>query len=82
VIEHEVVLSYENERWRARGDGIDLVHSELTHLDALIVAAFVERRSTLVHVRFDLAVLPTWLRQYQAHYCNYVLHVMAQSVPA
>jgi hypothetical protein len=81
VIEHEVVLSYENERWRARGDGIDLVHSELTQLDALIAAAFAERGSTLVRVRFDLAALPTWLRQYQAHYCNYVLRVTAESVP-
>jgi hypothetical protein len=28
-----------------------------------------------VYVRFDLGTLPVWLRQYQAHYFNYVLCV-------
>jgi hypothetical protein len=31
-----------------------------------------------VHVRFDLEALPVWIRQYHAHYCNYVLHVDRQ----
>jgi hypothetical protein len=28
-----------------------------------------------VQLRFDTRALPAWLRQYQAHYCNYVLHI-------
>jgi Family of unknown function (DUF5395) len=79
VTEPEVVLSYADDRWRARGDGVDLAHADLPNLDALIARAFAERAPVCVHVRFDLAGLPTWLRQYQAHYCNYVLRVARQS---
>lgn len=72
----EVVLSYVDDRWRARGDGVDLEHRELRDLDALIERAFAARRgTTCVHVRFDTSTLPVWLRQYQAHYFNYILNV-------
>ena len=72
----EVELRFESGRWRALGPGVDLEHSELRGLDALITAAFaVPGGPSRVHVRFDLDGLPRWLRQYHAHYCNYVLRV-------
>ena len=72
----ELALRYEQGRWRARGPGLDLEHRELRDLDALIAAACAEGCADVrVHVRFDLDALPLWLRQYQAHYFNYVLLV-------
>ena len=79
MTEPEVVLSYENDRWRARGDGLDLAHSDLARSGRADRTRFRRRLRARVHVRFDLAGLPTWLRQYQAHYCNYVLRVAPQS---
>jgi hypothetical protein len=79
----ELVLSYEQNRWRARGAGVDATHAELTGLEALIGAALAEERVALdVHVRFDMAVLPRWLHQYHGHYCNYVLRLPPRSVRA
>lgn len=76
----EIVLTYEEGRWRARGPSFDLVHEDLCALDALIEAAVADPREALdVHVRFDFATLPVWLRQYQPHYCNYVLRVPART---
>lgn len=72
----EVVLSHEGGRWRARGVGVDVAHVELRGLDSLLARAFARSASaTRVHVRFDLDGLPVWIRQYQAHYCNYVLTI-------
>jgi hypothetical protein len=70
----EVVLRYESQTWRAQGAGIDVAHAELGAIDAAIDAALCPRAAPLhVHVRFDMSSLPAWLRQYQAHYCNYSL---------
>jgi hypothetical protein len=75
----EIVLTYEEGRWRARGSGFDLVHEDLSALDALIERAVARPNGPLdVRVRFDFSTLPAWLRQYQPHYCNYVLHVPAR----
>jgi hypothetical protein len=72
----EIVLTYEDGRWRARGQGFDLVHEDLGALDALIERTVARANDALeVQVRFDFSTLPVWLRQYQPHYCNYVLHV-------
>lgn len=72
----ELVLTYENARWRARGPNLDVAHPELRSLDALLqqrlAASGTPQR---VLVRFDMSSLPAWLRQYHTHYCNYVLHV-------
>ena len=43
------------DRWRARGDGVDLAHADLSNLEALIARAFAERAPVRVHVRFDVA---------------------------
>lgn len=72
----ELTLCWEAGRWRAAGAGIDVAHADLAALDTLIVNALaVTRQATTAHVRFDMSRLPAWLRQYQAHYFNYVLHV-------
>lgn len=76
----ELVLSYESARWRARGAGVDVTHAELRGLEQLVEDALaVEGAARRVHLRFDTASLPVWLRQYHTHYCNYVLTVPARS---
>ena len=72
----ELSLCWEGGRWRAAGPDVDVSHADLAALDALIVEALTRTGgATRAHVRFDASRLPTWLRQYQAHYFNYVLHV-------
>ena len=72
----ELVLSYEQSRWRAHGDGVDVTHAELAGLDALIAGRLAAEHAAIdVHVRFDMAALPRWLHQYHHHYLNYVLHL-------
>jgi hypothetical protein len=79
----EVVLRYEQQAWRAQGPGIDVVHTELTAIDAAIDAALAPRATPLhVHVRFDMSSLPGWLRQYHTHYCNYSLVLSRRSEQA
>ena len=78
----ELTLSFEAGRWRARGDGIDVEHAELPELDRLIARdAAGGRPGTRVHVRFDVGGLPEWMRQYQAHYFNYVLTLTSRGEP-
>ncbi len=72
----EIVLTHENGRWRARGEGLDLEHEDLGALDALIEAQLTAAES--IAVRFDAASLPTWTRQYHAHYFDYRLHPAAE----
>jgi hypothetical protein len=72
----ELVLSYEQNRWCARGAGVDVTHADLEGLETLIEHELAVDHAPLdVHVRFDMAVLPRWLHQYHHHYCNYVLRV-------
>jgi hypothetical protein len=72
----ELVLSYERNRWHARGGGIDLEHRELRGLEALIGEQLAGEGVPLeVRIEFDMAALPRWLHQYHGHYCNYTLHV-------
>jgi hypothetical protein len=71
----ELVLSYGNGRWRAFGEGLTAEHPELHGLETELTALLAARGATHAHLRFDLDGLPGWLRQYHAHYCNYVLHV-------
>lgn len=72
----ELVLSYEQSRWRACGAGVDVTHAELAGLEALIGTQLATPHAAVdVHVRFDMAALPRWLHQYHHHYLNYVLHL-------
>ena len=74
-----LVLSFERDRWRACGGGIDLAHRGLRALEALIEARLATEAPVDVHLEFDMGALPRWLHQYHAHYCNYTLHVPARS---
>ena len=78
----KLVLKFERDRWRARGDGVDVAHRELRGLEALIEAAVAGERHVDVKLEFDMASLPRWLHQYHAHYCNYMLHVPPRGVGA
>lgn len=72
----ELVLSYERNRWRATAPGLEIVHTELRGLEALIEARLADECAPVtVELKFDDAALPPWLRQYHGHYCNYTLHV-------
>jgi hypothetical protein len=72
----ELVLSYEERRWHARGDGVELTHNELRGLEALIGARLANAAAPIeVRLKFDMTALPRWLHQYHGHYCNYTLHV-------
>ena len=71
-----VELRYEHDRWRARGPGIDVVHTELRGLEALIAARIADPQTPLdVRIRVDPGAMPRWVGQYHGHYRNYVLHV-------
>jgi hypothetical protein len=78
----QLVLSFENGRWRARGGGIDVAHAELRGLEALVEAELAAESPVDVELAFDMAALPRWLEQYHAHYCNYTLRVPGRSARA
>jgi Family of unknown function (DUF5395) len=75
----ELVLSFESDRWRAFGEGVDVAHRELRELESLIEARLAGDEHVEVHLKFDMAALPRWLHQYHGHYCNYTLHVPRRS---
>ena len=75
----EIVLTYEDGAWRARGDGIDVAHADLRELDALVATQLAGQSAIDVQVKFDTAALPQPLSQYQAHYSNYTLRVPARN---
>jgi hypothetical protein len=78
-VDLELVLSHDARNWHAEGAQLSLSAPSLTELEALIAAAARSRlgadRPQRVALRFDLARIPAWLRQYQAHYFNYTLLV-------
>lgn len=71
----ELVLSFERDRWRAAGEGVDVVHHDLRGLETLLEAQLAGEAPIDVHLKFDMTSLPRWLHQYQGHYCNYTLHL-------
>ncbi len=71
----ELVLRFERDRWRACGDGIDVVHSELRGLEELIEERLAGEAPLVVELKFDVAALPRWVLQYHGHYCHYTLRV-------
>lgn len=72
----ELTLRWEAGSWRASGIGIDLSDPDLAALDTMIVRELARTtRVARAHLRFDMRSLPMWLRQYQAHYFNYVLRI-------
>jgi hypothetical protein len=70
-----LVLSFDRNCWRARGEGVDVAHPELRGLEALLERRFASAAPLDLELTFDMAALPRWLHQYHGHYCNYTLHV-------
>lgn len=77
-----LVLTFERDRWRAHGAGVDVTHSELRGLESLLEARLGGEAAVDVQLRFDMTALPRWLHQYQSHYLNYTLHVPRRSAGA
>ena len=75
---HEVVITYEDGAWHARGAGIDVAHADLRELDALVTAGLAGETPVDVRLSVDTTSLPQQLHQYQAHYANYTLRVPAR----
>jgi len=76
MMHRDLVLTFERDRWHARGAGIDVAHRELRGLEELIEAQVGAGGSVVeVSLKFDTTGLPSWLRQYHGHYCNYTLYV-------
>ncbi len=77
----EFVLRYEQDRWVASGNDFTVSGHDLPELESSLATAFRSRPALAaqlpvqVQLRFDYAVLPRWLRQYQAHYFNYALNI-------
>ena len=78
----ELVLSFQRDRWRACGDGVDVEHRELRGVEALLEAQLAGDEPVEVEIRFDMSVLPRWLHQFHGHYCNYTLRVPRRSARA
>ena len=74
-----LVLSFEHNRWRACGEGVDVAHRHLRGLETLIEAKVARKEPVDVELTFDMTSLPRWLHQYHSHYCNYTLHVPPRS---
>ena len=75
----ELVLSFERDRWRAVGEGVDVMHYDLHGLETLLEAQLAGEAPIDVHLKFDMASMPRSLHQYHAHYCNYTLHLRGRS---
>jgi hypothetical protein len=79
VSARELVLSFQRDRWRACGDGVDVEHRELRGVEALLEAQLAGHEPVDIEIRFDMSVLPRWLHQFHGHYCNYTLRVPRRS---
>ena len=75
MIARELMLTFEDDRWHASGEGVDVVHGELRGLEALIENRLAGDVPVEVRLTYDMASLPRWLHQYHGHYCNYTLRV-------
>ena len=77
----EFVLSYTHQHWCAKSEGIVLMAENLRALEEAVAVTLVERfgedRPVQAQMRFDTNGIPRWIRQYQAHYFNYVLNIGA-----
>jgi hypothetical protein len=77
-----LALSFERNRWCARGGGVDVEHRELRGLEALLETLLADETPVDVELAFDMAALPRWLHQFHGHYCNYTLRVPPRSACA
>lgn len=72
----EVALTYEGSEWVARGQDLTVRGGTLAALDERLAAAlrdsgrFPAGERVTVFMGFDFDCIPTWFRQYAAHYFN------------
>lgn len=71
----DLVLSHEGGRWIARGGAIEVAGRTLGDLDAGLGEALracgrFSGPRVRVFMGFDFDTMPTWMRQYAAHYFN------------
>ncbi len=71
----DLILTHDGHRWAVLCDEEHLSSESLEKLDNQIRVKLRKFAPANVAVRFDLSSLPTWLRQYQSHYCNYLLKI-------
>jgi hypothetical protein len=76
----ELVLTHDGRFWVGRNAalGLELKGETLAALDAAMQAWLAARpewrgRKVSVFMGFDNATIPTWIRQYAAHYSNRVV---------
>jgi hypothetical protein len=72
----ELNLVHDGEQWIARGGELVAVGETLHDIDESVTDAlrgsgdFPSGSSVTVFMGFDFDTIPTWLRQYHAHYFN------------
>lgn len=72
----ELNLVHDGEQWIARGGAVVAVGETLHEVDESVTHAlrdsgdFPLGSSVTVFMGFDFDTIPTWLRQYHAHYFN------------
>lgn len=76
----ELVLEHDGHDWLAYGAGIEARAGSLPELDRTLarrLAAMADcpAATVTVHMRFNRASLPVWMRQYMAHYFNRTVHL-------
>ena len=73
----ELTLTHDGTRWVGRNAGLDIhvTGETLGELDTALMRQLAARpafagRRVKVAMRFDNSTIPTWIRQYAAHYFN------------
>lgn len=78
----ELVLEHDGRDWRVHGRDLTARATSLPALDRVLVQALAATGRTepvTVHMRFDVATLPGWTRQYMAHYFNRTVRLQPQA---
>ncbi len=74
----ELVLEHDGRDWIVHGEDINARAASLADLDRALARTLPEPLATeplTVHMRFNRAALPGWIRQYMPHYFNRVVQL-------
>jgi len=77
MIEPEVVLRYEGDKWIALYRDRAWRSSDRHVLEKQVVEYFkhLSNPPRRIHMRFDMQSIPRWFHQYQTHYFNQILEI-------
>ncbi len=78
----ELVLEHDGRDWRVHGADLTARAITLPALDRVLMQALAANGRTdpvTVHMRFDGAALPGWIRQYMSHYFNRTVRLQPQA---